>query len=279
MLISAGGGRATSSAATRPFAGTFRNEVLVNLESLQLGFTTRVLLFAAAASLFTALLSGLMPALLGSRVEVLSGLKASATDLTRGRSFARGTLVALQIAISLILIVGAALFIRSLQIALATDVGVDAKRLAYADVSFSAAGYERTAIAGFYDAILIQLGGMPNVEGVTVGGLPLASIIGSNQLFNVDGVERTMANTVLFQCGPDYFKTTGIQMSSGRVFVAEDRQGSPPVVIVNEAFARRVWGADCHSLQQGTIWRSSEWPGTASIATSARKDGSACISR
>ena len=125
LVLSIGGGLAGLLVAAWMLSAmtTFVIPGGVNLESLQLGLTARVLLFAAGAAAVTALLIGLLPALLGSRVDVLSGLKTSATNLTSGRSLARGTLVASQIAISLILIVGAGLFIRSLQIALGTEVG------------------------------------------------------------------------------------------------------------------------------------------------------------
>lgn len=213
----------------------------ISLEALQLGLTGRVLLFAAGAALFTAVLTGLMPALAGSRIDVVAGLKAHGTAGTSGRSFARSALVTAQIAISLVLLVTGGLFVRSLQTALDTDVGTDAERLAYANIPFWSGGYDTARVAQFYDAVMARLREAPEIESATFGDLPLASSPDSTPAFRIDGVDRRMPQTAELYCGPNYFKTSGIQLAAGREFGPPDSAGSPPVVIVNEAFARHAW--------------------------------------
>ncbi len=213
----------------------------INLEALQLGLTGRILLFAAGAALFTTLLTGLMPAIAGSRVDVVSGLKAQGAAATSGRSRARSMLVTIQVAISLILLITGGLFVRSLQTALATDVGTDAERLAYANIPFWSGGYDAARIAHFHDTLLSRLRDMPEIESATFGDLPLASSPDSTPWFGIDGIKQRLPQTAELYCGPDYFKTTGIQLASGREFGVQDTDGSLPVVIVNESFARRAW--------------------------------------
>jgi macrolide transport system ATP-binding/permease protein len=214
----------------------------IRLETLQLGLTQRVLLFAGGAALFTALVSGLVPALFGSRADLTSVLRTRGGATTRGKSVARGALVAAQVAISLVLIVGAVLFVRSLRAALATEVGVDAARIAYATVSFWRAGYDQARLARFNDGVIERLRARPGVERVTFGALPLAGFSGSTPAFRIDGVDRQLPQTLLFPCGPDYFATTGIHLVAGRAFGRDDeRPGGPPAVVVNEAFARQAW--------------------------------------
>jgi predicted permease len=214
----------------------------IRLETLQLGLTSRVMLFAAAASVVTAVLSGVLPAILASRVEVVSSLKTSTDTTSPRRSLARTFLVAAQVAITVVLVVGAMLFVRSLRLALATDTGVDAARLAYATVSFWTAGYDDVSLARFHEAIVERLTGRPGVDRVTYGVLPLAHFPGSTPAFRIDGVTRQLRQTLLYPAGPDYFETIGIEIVSGRAFEPPDAQAAAqPVIVVNESFARQAW--------------------------------------
>jgi predicted permease len=213
----------------------------INLDALQLGLTTRVLLFTAGAALFTTVLTGLLPALAASRVDVVSALKTHGPAARSRHGLTRSALVVAQVAISLVLLVTGAVFVRSLRAALTTDVGMDSSRLAYASVGFLSAGYDEAAVARFYDAILERLRPSPGVERVTFGGLPLVSSSGSDATFWVDGVERRLPQTLQFHTGPDYFATLGMRLVAGRAFGSTDTASSPPVAIVNKAFAKQAW--------------------------------------
>jgi predicted permease len=214
----------------------------IRLEALQLGLTGRVLLFATAASVLTAILSGVLPALLSSRVEVVSALKTSTGTTSVRRSLTRTTLVATQVAITVVLVVGAVLFVRSLRLALATETGVDAPRLAYARVSFWTAGYDEARLARFNEAIVERLKGQPGIERVSYGVLPLTHFPDSTPAFGIDGIDRRLPQTLVYPAGPDYFETIGIEIVAGRAFERSDaRAGVEPVIVVNESFARHAW--------------------------------------
>jgi predicted permease len=214
----------------------------IRLETLQLTLTGRVLLFAGAASVVTALLSGVLPALLASRVEVVSALRASGSTTSAHRSFTRTALVGAQVAITVVLVVGAVLFVRSMRLALATDTGTDAARLAYATVSFWTAGYDDVRLVRFNEAIVEGLRGRPGIDRVSYGVLPLAHFPGSTPAFGIDGIKRQLPQTLIYPAGPDYFETTGIEIVGGRALDSGDaRAGAQPAIVVNESFARHAW--------------------------------------
>jgi predicted permease len=210
------------------------------LDALQLRLTVRVLLFAAGAAAFTTALTGLLPALAGSQADVVSALKGHGSAARSRRSLARPLLVMTQVAITLVLLVTGAVFVRSLRAALATDVGMDSDRIAYATIGFLSARYDEAAVARFYDAGLEGVR-TAAVERVTFGGLPLVSSSGSDATFWIDGVERRLPQTLQYHTGPDYFATVGIHLVAGRAFGSSDTAASPPVVIVNESFAKQAW--------------------------------------
>jgi predicted permease len=150
--------------------------------------------------------------------------------------------VAGQVALSLMLIVGAVLFGRSLRSALTTPVGVDAGRIAYATVSFWRAGYDEARLARFNQTIVERMSGHPGIERATFGALQLAENTGSVVRLRIDGADRQLPRTLTFPCGPDYFATIGIPIVVGRALSADDgKAGAPPALVVNEAFAQQAW--------------------------------------
>ncbi|HJR58660.1 MAG TPA: ADOP family duplicated permease [Vicinamibacterales bacterium] len=213
----------------------------IELQDLQLGLTRRLLVFAAGAAVFTSVLTGLLPALAGSRPDLVAGLQGRAGATIGGGGFVRGALVAGQVALSLVLIIGAMLFLRSLRAALTSDIGADAPRIAYATVSLWGAGYDPAQLAAFNEALVERLDGLPGVEEVSYGAMPLVSFPGSTPAFRIDGVQRQLPQTLVYPAGPDYFATLGIRLTAGRAIGPDDRTGLPPVVVVNESFARYVW--------------------------------------
>ena len=109
--------------------------------------------FGLASAIVTVLLCGLMPALQTLRIEALPALQGHATSEHAGAGGMRGVLLAGPIAMTLMLVIGAALFLRSLRTAVTTDVGVDADRIFYASVWFSFASYDEARVADFYDRV------------------------------------------------------------------------------------------------------------------------------
>ena len=217
----------------------------IDVKEMQLVLTGRLIGFAAATAFFAAVVSGLLPALTGSRPDLVDALKGRSDAHFGGGGVGRSVLVAVQVAISVVLVIGAVLFARSLRAALATDVGTDASRIGYASVSLWGAGYDRARLATLNGALVERLNAQPGVESVTYGELPLVGFPGSTQAFKIDGIERQLPQTLVFPAGPGYFDTVGLRILAGAAPSGDDEMGGRPVVVVNESFARNAWpGAD-----------------------------------
>jgi predicted permease len=212
----------------------------------------RVLAFTAAITMATGVLFGLVPALQSSRPNVAPTLKDSATSVLGGSARLRKTLVAAQIALSLLLLIGAALFIRTLTNLLAVDIGFDARRLVSFSIDPTLSGYDPPRLRTFVKTVLGRLNGAPGIESAGVLGIRLLEGNQWNTSMTVEGYQAKAeenslqwANTV----SPGYFKTMGIPILAGRDFNERDERAvaAPPgatdfrVAIVNERFARHYF--------------------------------------
>ena len=159
------------------------------------------------------------------------------------RTLIRRVLVSAQVAIAVMLVIGAGLFVRSLHNALSTDVGFRANRLAFATVSLSGARYDQDEAARFYESLVTRLNSVPGVERATFGGLPLAAFSMSTPVVRIGAETKQLPRnmTDATSVGPDYFRTLGVQVLKGRDFNSRDTQQSEPVIIVSAALARTLW--------------------------------------
>lgn len=223
--------------------GTLESFVLpggIRVSALHLDGDRSGLTFAAIAVLTTFIASAILPVSLSHRLDVISGLKASDSRVS-GHTRARSAIVSLQVAVTCVLLTAAGLFIRSVHVVNAMQVGPDVERVLYAHVSYTATAASAGLVASAYNSAVANANGLPWVERSTYGGMPLASNSGSNRAFTVDGVERVLADTLIFDCGPDYFATVGIPLVEGRDFGPAETSGVPRVVVVNETLARLLW--------------------------------------
>lgn len=217
--------------------------------SLDVGFDSQVLLFTAALGILTGLVCGLAPAFQASRPDLVPALKNDAGAL--GRRFRRfglrNVLVVSQVAISTLLLVGSALFLRSLGHALAVDPGFTLRRGVEAQLALSLGGrYDETTGKLFYGELLERARTLPAVRSAALAShLPLGLTTQSRRFFvegaapSAEGEEREID---MIAVSPGYFATLGIPLLSGRDFGApESAPGSPGAVIVNETTARRFW--------------------------------------
>ena len=210
--------------------------------TLDFGWSGSLVACGLVAAIVTALLCGLAPALQTLRIEVLPALQGHATSRRAGAGRMRGVLLAGQVAMTLMLVIGAALFLRSLRAAVTTDVGVDADRIFYASVWFPFASYDEVRIADFYDRVGARLRGMPGVERVTFGHLPLANLGAGTPGVTVGGRTRRLPQLMwILMGGPEYVRTVGLALQSGRDIDPHDVDGSEPVAVVNELLARHLW--------------------------------------
>ena len=214
----------------------------VPVGTLDFGWSGSLVAFGLVAAIVTALLCGLMPALQTLRIEALPALQGHATSGRARAGRMRGVLLAGQIAMTLMLVIGAALFLRSLRTAVTTDVGVDADRIFYASVWFSFASYDEARVADFYGSVGARISGMPGVERVTFGHLPLANFGAGTPEVTVGGRTRRLPQPMwILMGGPEYARTVGLALLSGRDIGPRDVEGSEAVAMVNESLARHLW--------------------------------------
>ncbi|HEX2191514.1 MAG TPA: ABC transporter permease [Longimicrobiaceae bacterium] len=212
-----------------------------------------VLLFALGACLLTTLLFGLAPALSLARPDLaasLSGAGRGATAGRRNRRLREGLVVG-EIALALLLLVGAALVVRSFVALLQVDRGFRSERVLAVTVQAWSYFPDRAQRAAFVEEAIERMAALPGVEAVGMtSSLPLAESIGAEEAeFEIRGRaaprtgEAPSAHAALITNG--YLDALGIPLRRGRLFTPQDDADAPHVVLVNETMARRHWpGAD-----------------------------------
>jgi predicted permease len=206
----------------------------------------RVLFVTIAVSILAAIIAGVLPALRSSSLPVQSVLKEEATSvsLTLHKSRLLSGLVVAQISLSLVLLICAGLFTRSLQNAQQSDPGFDASHLLLTSYELSPAGYTRATGAAFDRQVLDRLSALPGVESVTLADFsPLSFSIHSDYLQIEGYVPQPHESMEISRAivGPNYFRTLRTSVMSGREFTAADTAESQPVAVVNHAFVDRYW--------------------------------------
>ncbi len=200
----------------------------------------RVLAFAFGALLVTSLAFGLMPALRGSRTEIAPSLQersgsGSATAVPLRRLF-----VVVQVALSLLLLVGAGLFVRTLRNLRNLGPGFPTDHLIEFNLDPALSGYSFDQTKSFFERMTVDLRAMPGVSSVGLSTMPLLkgyswqhAIVGEKS-----AGELKAEQPVLSMVSPDYFSTLGIPILEGREFTDQDR-GPLKVAIINQSFAKR----------------------------------------
>jgi predicted permease len=189
---------------------------------------------------------GLVPALQASRPQLIATLKEEKTgsSLRLSRFGLRGLLVTAQVALSLLLLIGAGLFLRSLRNAVTFDPGFDSHNLLLASLATSGQQLTKQQTQAFYQELLDNLGSEPGVRSVSLTKTVPLSGGGQRRGIFIEGYEPrpnedTELNTNVI--GANYFNTLGISVVKGRDFNSGDRVGSPGIVMVNEEFERRYY--------------------------------------
>jgi putative ABC transport system permease protein len=205
------------------------------------------LTFALLLSLLTGLIFGLAPALQTSKPDLVRTLKGETTTKGRGsRRFGlRNFLVISQVALSLVLLIGAGLFVRSLRNELAIDHGFKTEGVVLMSLELGLSGYSENEGRRLYQHLEEKVGTLPGVRSVSYAGiLPLGGAsmmwdIGiEGRQSNPDGYTDNVSGNIV---GSDYFRTMGIPLLRGRDFDYRDRHDGPGVVIIDETMARQFW--------------------------------------
>jgi putative ABC transport system permease protein len=210
----------------------------------------RVVAFAFGLALVTGIVFGLVPALQSSRVDVREALNEAGRSAMGGGVWqrrARAGLVIAEIAVTVVLTIGAALLIRSFARLQNVATGFDASHALAADVPLSGAKYGNDELrTNLVDRLLERLGSLPGARGAAVTTMLPMSGGGATIHFNINGrpaagpAQYTMA--AYRAVSGQYFQTLGIPLKQGRLLDARDRQGAPRVIVVNETMARTHFG-------------------------------------
>jgi predicted permease len=214
---------------------------------LDVGLDGRVLGFTFVVSAATALVFGLAPSRRGARVDLVAALKTQRVSqgASRRGSSLRSTLVVSQVAASLVLLVGAGLFLRSLDNLRSQDLGFRPQGMLQLEIDPQGGGLERQRLPGLYRTLVERLEGLPVVDSASLSAYNLLSGSRIRNQVTVDGyLPPSQEDTRIEQTAvtPDYFRTLGISPLQGRGFEASDREGAPRVAVVNQSFARHFFG-------------------------------------
>jgi predicted permease len=204
----------------------------------------RVVLFALAVSVLTGFLFGIFPALHSTRQDLASTLKDQAGQVSAGGAAARfrKSLVTAQIALSLLLLISAGFFLKSLVNISKVDLGIRTENLITFGLSPELSGYSFERSAAFFEKLEDRLRSMP---GVTSAAGSLVSLIGGNNWgtnVSVDGFVAgpdTDTHSMYNEVSSGFFSTMGIKLLAGRDFTRADNLTSQKVAIINETFARK----------------------------------------
>ncbi|HLZ90641.1 MAG TPA: ABC transporter permease [Candidatus Acidoferrum sp.] len=215
---------------------------------LDLGFDSHVLLFTLSIALLTAVLIGVAPAFKAARPNIIEVLKVGGRGNTVGwaNSPFRSILVITEIALALVALVGAGLFIRSMQNAQRIDPGFESTNLFMFNFDLGALHYDEGHGQQFFRAALERANAAPGVESATIADAPpLVGAAGFSRTIFPEGQDETSGYrgtlTQLNNIAPNFFETLRIPVLGGREFNDSDRATTNPVAIANEAMAKQFW--------------------------------------
>jgi predicted permease len=225
-----------------------------------------VLKWMAAVSLLTGIIFGLVPALVASQPDLVAVIK----DAAAGQSYSqrrwnlRSALVVTQVAISIVVLICAGLFLRSLNKALKLDPGFSTENLMTMKLDPGLLAYDEAAGKRFYDETLRRVAALPGVRAASLANfLPLGdsnSVVGPVMK---EGEPEPLPNQGIDissnRVAPGYFATVKTQLFMGRDFTERDTKDAPLVVIVNQEFARKFYGSEENALgKRFRFWNGNE---------------------
>jgi predicted permease len=207
----------------------------------------RVLLFTLGVSLLTGLLFGLAPALAATRPDVAPTLKdeAGSVSSSGAASWLRKSLVVAQVAVSLLLLAAASLFLTTLHNLRTHNPGFEADQLLTFTIKPSLNGYTRATSIPLLDKITASLQALPAVSEVTMAAEPVMADSASQSTITVEGYQHgpdENMNPLINEVGPGFVRAMRIPLLQGRDFTEADNATAPPVAIISETFAKMYFG-------------------------------------
>ncbi|TAK11182.1 MAG: ABC transporter permease [Acidobacteria bacterium] len=206
----------------------------------------RVFGFVAGVSMLTGVVFGLLPAFRATRVDLAGAMKENSRSVTSSRSILSKGLLILQVAMSLVLLIGAGLFLRTLENLKSVDVGFDSKNLLMFSVNPGVNRYNAEKSAAIFRQTLERMSSLP---GVTSGALTRTTLLSgstsTSSMWKQGQTEEkaTVEEMYMMDVSPTFFATLGIPVQMGRGFTDHDDLVAPKVTIINEAAARLLYPA------------------------------------
>ena len=207
----------------------------------------RVLVFSAGVCLVSTLMFALVPAIQAGHVELARSLKAESGSVfgARGKARVRSVLVVIQVSLSFLLLVAAVLLIQSMQRIRTSDPGFVTESLLTTPLDLVAAGYDTNRAKDFQNRLMDRVSALGGVESAALARVrPFSYVPYSLALIAVDGYQPApdeRPEVEYNEVSPDYFRTMGIPLVSGREFTTADNESAPPVAIVNEKMVAQYW--------------------------------------
>lgn len=224
----------------------------------------RVLAFAFFTSILTGIIVGLPPALQGYRHDLVQDLKDVDLPGTFRRARLRSSLVILQVAMSLVLISGAGLLVRTIRNLQSIDLGFETHRLIVFPFSLRLQGYPETRVRRMQHDLIERLNALPGVQSASISdGKPVRGMFSDRDEILPEGKEQPppgqRAEIDSNKIMPRYFETIGIPLVLGRSFTDIDRADSPPVAVISESMARHYWPGENPIGKRFRIARFMSW--------------------
>ena len=202
----------------------------------------RVLLFALGATVIACVFTGMVPALQASRPQLTDALKSGGREGGMHRARTRTALLLFQCVLSVVLLVGAGLFVRSLHNVESLELGYDPDRVLYVSTEMRGVRLSNDETAALKRRLLEGARVIPGVENAArTWGVPFWSTVQLDIFVpGIDSANR-FGSFILNAVSPGYFQTMGTRMLRGREITEQDRRGAPPVMVVSEQMARKLW--------------------------------------
>jgi predicted permease len=237
-----------------------------------LPFDWRVFAYIATIALGAGIAVGLLPSIRASRTDLNEVMREGGRGVAGGsrRQWLRNALVVAQVAVSLVLLVAAGLFVRSVQRAQTIDLGFDYSNVLNLAMDVSQQGFDEARGRAFYHELEDRVRALPGVESVTYAYSVPFGYYSSGETIEVDGqpvAKDTRPPAVGYNVvGPDYFRTMKIALVRGRAFTPRDAEGSQRVAIVNQFMAERLWPGQDALGRRFRMTGNADWMEVVGVA-------------
>jgi len=238
------------------------------------GVDSLVIGVAVLVACGSALAFGFIPALQASRVDLVSVINEDASPRGAARSRLRASLVVAQVAVSLLLLVGAGLATRSVEAARRAHPGFDASHLTAITLEVKQNAYDDSRGRVFYRHLLDAARADAGIESATLAAnLPMGFLDTPSRRVAIEGYEQSRGEDLSFMSnavGPDYFRTLAIPLMAGREFADRDDETGAPVAVVNNTLAKRFWGGAENAIGKRIRSGDGDWRTVVGVAADVK---------